>query len=73
MTRTMIEQISFEVCDILLGQERAEILGSLASRLKRNGKIVKTEFAIVLTVANGDIVRFQMLEDSFVVSRVARG
>jgi len=27
----------------------------------------------VLTVANGEIVRFQMLEDSFAVSQVARG
>jgi hypothetical protein len=35
------------------------ILGSLASKLKRTGKIAKTDFAIVLTVANGEIVRFQ--------------
>ncbi len=41
--------------------------------LKRTGKIVKTDFAIVLTVANGEIVRFQMLEDSFAVSQAARG
>ena len=41
-SRAMIERISFEVCDILLGQKRAVILGSLASKLKRNGKIVKT-------------------------------
>jgi hypothetical protein len=31
------------------------------------------DFAIVLTVANGQIVRFQMLEDSFAVSQAARG
>ena len=37
------------------------------------GKIIKTDFAIVLTVANGEIVRFQMLEDSFAVSKAARG
>jgi hypothetical protein len=36
-------------------------------------KIIKTDFAIVLTVANGEIVRFQMLEDSFAVARAARG
>ncbi len=72
-SRAMIERISFEVHDILAGDDRAVILGSLASRLKSTGKIVETDFAIVLTVANGEIVRFQMLEDSFAVSQAARG
>ena len=72
-SRAMIERISFEVHDILAGDNRAVILGSLASKLKRNGNVVTTDFAIVLTVANGEIVRFQMLEDSFAVSKVARG
>src|SRR6266446_3497 len=72
-SRAMIERISFEVHDILASDNRAAILGSLTSKLKRNGKIVTTDFAIVLTVANGEIVRFQMLEDSFAVSQMARG
>ena len=72
-TRAMIERISFEVHDILASETRAVILGSLASKLKRNGKVVTTDFAIVLTFANGEIVRFQMLEDSFAVSQMARG
>ena len=72
-SRAMIERISFEVRDVLASDERAVILGSLASRLKRTSKIIKTDFAIVLTVANGEIVRFQMLEDSFAVSQAARG
>jgi uncharacterized protein len=55
-----LERISFEVHDILAGESRAVILGSLASKLKRTGKIVETEFAIVLTVINGEIVRFQL-------------
>jgi hypothetical protein len=71
-SRAMIERISFEVHNILAGDNRAVILGSLASKLKRNGKVVTTDFAIVLTVANGEIVRFQMLEDSFAVSKMAR-
>ena len=76
-SRAMIERISFEVHDILVGDDRAVddravILGSLASKLKRTGKIIKTDFAIVLTIANGEIVRFQMLEDSFAVSKAAR-
>ena len=71
-SRVLIERVSFEVHDILAGAERAVILGSLASRLKRTGKVGKTDFAIVLTIANGEIVRFQMLEDSFAISQAAR-
>ena len=71
-SRAMIERISFEVHDILAGEERAVILGSLVSKLIRNGKIVSQDFAFVLTVSNGEIVRFQMLEDSFAVSQAAR-
>ncbi len=69
----LMERISFEVRDILADKDRAVILGSRASRLKRTGKVVTTDFAIVLTVADGEIVRFQMLEDSFAVSQAARG
>lgn len=71
-SRVLLERISFEVLDILGGNDRAVILGSLASRLKRTGKIINTDFAIVLTIANGEIVRFQMLEDSFAVSQAGR-
>jgi uncharacterized protein len=70
--RAMIERISLEVHDILTGDNRAVILGSRVSKLKRTGKIIKTDFAIVPIVANGEIVRFQMLEDSFAVSQAAR-
>ena len=72
-SRAMIERISFEVREILASGDRAVILGSLASKIKRTGKTVQTDFAIVLTVANAEIVRFQMLEDSFAVSQWARG
>ncbi|MBV9643617.1 MAG: nuclear transport factor 2 family protein [Verrucomicrobia bacterium] len=72
-SRAMIERISFEVQEILAGENRAVILGSLSSKLKPTGNIVNTDFAIVLTVANGEIVRLQMLEDSFAVSQAARG
>jgi hypothetical protein len=34
----MIERISFDVLDILTGDDRAVILGSLESKLKRTGK-----------------------------------
>jgi len=57
-SRAMIERIGFEVHDILAGDDRAVILVSLASKLRRTGKTINTDFAIVLTVANGAIVRF---------------
>jgi ketosteroid isomerase-like protein len=71
-SRAMLGRISFEVRDIVANDDRAVILGSLASKLKRTSKIINTDFAIILTVANGEIVRFQMLEDSFAVSQAAR-
>jgi len=41
-SRAMIERISFEVHDILVGADRPVILGSLVSKLKRTGKVIKT-------------------------------
>lgn len=72
-SRAMMERINFEVHEILTSDSRAVILGSLASKLKRNGKVITTNFAIVLTAANDEFIRFQMLEDSFAVSQAARG
>ena len=60
----MSERISFEVHDKLAGDNRAVIPGSLASR--RTSRLL-------LTVTNGEIVCFQMLEDSFAVSQAPRG
>src|SRR5882757_8172710 len=72
-SRVMVERISFDVQDVLAGNGRAAILGSLATKIKRTGKVIRSDFVIVLTVANGQIVRFRMLEDSFAVSQAARG
>lgn len=66
--RAMTERISFYVHDIPTGDKRAVTLGSPTSGTKRTGKIV----AIVLTVVNCEIGRFQMLEDSFAVAQAAR-
>ena len=60
-----------DIDDILASDTRAIILGSLASRVKQTGKVIETFFAIILTIADGQITRFQMLEDSFAVSRAA--
>lgn len=70
--RTLTEPMAFEVEDILASDTRAVILGSLRSRIVATGKTTESQFALVLTIADGVIVRFQMLEDSYDVSRAAR-
>jgi uncharacterized protein len=69
--RTMTQPVSFDVEDILASDSRAAILGSLETDLKTTGKRIRTQFAIILTVSDNLITRFQMLEDSFAVSTAA--
>jgi hypothetical protein len=71
-TRRLIERIRFDVQDILAAENLAVILGELVSRINATGKMVESAFALILTVSGGEITRFQMLEDSFAVSRAAR-
>ena len=70
--RTLTEPITFDVDDILASDGRAAIIGALQTRIKATGKITATQFAIILTITNDVVTRFQMLEDSFDVSKAAR-
>ena len=70
--RAMTEPLEFDVEDVLASEKRAVIVGRLRVRIKATGKITATQFAIVLTIANDMVTRFQMLEDSYDVSRAAR-
>jgi uncharacterized protein len=70
--RTLTEPIIFEVDDILASNSRSAIIGVLQTRIKRTGKITATQFAIILTITGDIVTRFQMLEDSFGVSKAAR-
>ncbi|MBV8614124.1 MAG: nuclear transport factor 2 family protein [Acetobacteraceae bacterium] len=70
-TTEKIERIRFDIDEILASDTRAVILGRLASRVRRTGKVIETAFAIILTISEGRITRFQMLEDSFAVSQAA--
>jgi uncharacterized protein len=70
--RALTESVSFEVEDILASESRAAIIGALQTRIKATGKIIKTQFAIILTIAGDVVTRYQMLEDSFDVSKAAR-
>jgi ketosteroid isomerase-like protein len=71
--RVLTEPVKFEVEDILGSPNRAVIVGELATRIKSSRKIINTQFAIVLTISGDEIMRFQMLEDSFGLSRTVRG
>jgi ketosteroid isomerase-like protein len=70
--RDLTEPVRFEVQGIIADNDRAVVIGELASRVKSSAKIIETAFAIILSVTNGQITRFQMLEDSFAVSRAAQ-
>jgi len=56
----------------LADEGRAVIFGNLASKVNATGKIIESPFALILNVSDGKITRFQMLEDTFAVSRAAR-
>ena len=70
--RAMTEPLEFEVEDVLASETRAVVIGSLRSRIKATGRITASQFALVLTIADGVVTRFQMLEDSYDVFRAAR-
>jgi len=70
--RALTEPITFDVEDILASDSRAAIVGALKTRIKATGKTTTAHFAIVLTITGDVVTRFQMLEDSFDVSRAAR-
>jgi hypothetical protein len=57
---------------ILASDSSAAIVGAFQIRIKAIGKTKATQFAIVLTIIDDLVTRFQMLEDSFDVSRAAR-
>lgn len=71
--RLLTEPVKFEVEDILGSADRAVIVGNLATRIRSTDVVCNSQFAIVLTISEGTITRFQMLEDSFDLSRAVRG
>ncbi len=70
--RELVQSDGFRVDDVLASTGRAVIVGELTSTLRLTGKVLRTQFAIVLTISEGEIIRFQMLEDSYAVSQAAR-
>lgn len=72
-TATLLTSESLVVQDILANENRAMVLGALASRVNATGKLIETSFVLVLEISNGLISSFKMLEDTFAVSQAARG
>ena len=69
--RELLVSHVFRVDDILASDTRAVIVGELSGIVKKSGKRVATYFTIILTIAGGQIRRFQMLENSYAASQAA--
>ena len=70
--RKLVNADAFRVDDILHNDTRAVVLGELSSTVRRTTKVVRTYFALILTISDRRIIRFQMLEDSYATSQAAR-
>jgi len=67
--REQIASEAFEIRDILSQGSRVVVLGVLASRVLRTGKLIESEFCFDFTVENSEITRFRLFEDSFAVAQ----
>ena len=70
--RSLLTSNMFRVDDILASDQRAVVIGALSVTLNGNGRTIETDFAIVLTIADGIVTRFQMFEDSYALSVAVR-
>lgn len=57
----------FAVRKILADVETVVVLGDLVTRVKATGRLIETEFALDITLRDGLIVRYRLIEDSFAV------
>lgn len=72
LLRENIKPLKLEFIDMLNKGDRVVILGYLESQMKKNGKVMKSEFCIDIVVKNGLLSRYHILEDSFEVSNKAK-
>jgi ketosteroid isomerase-like protein len=69
----LLTREKLDVQDLLASDTRAVILGQLASRVNTTGRLIESQFAIVLTFTGEKVSSFLLLEDSFAVAAAARG
>ncbi len=67
--RSQISSEHFEIKDLLIKDKRVVAIGELASRVKKTGKLIETEFVLDMCIEEGLITRFRMFEDSYAVSK----
>ncbi|MCP1713466.1 ketosteroid isomerase-like protein [Kerstersia gyiorum] len=70
--RTQISSERFELKDTLAQGARVLGIGELASRVKRTGKLIESEFIFDFTVERGLITRVRLFEDSHAVAQACR-
>jgi N-ethylmaleimide reductase len=70
--REQDDPIRFEVHSIVAEGEKAVALGEFASRIKKTGKVIESEFAFEFTVHDSLIVRYRLFEDSFAAAKAAQ-
>lgn len=63
------EPISAEIHNILIENECAIIKGSFNTKMLKTGNLVSSIFFIQLTIKEGKIVEYTLLEDSYAVSQ----
>lgn len=62
----------FDVAAVLAQANRVAVIGELATRVKRTGKLIECEFIFDFVVENGLITRFRPFEDSLAVAQACR-
>lgn len=65
---TLAAPLEFVVEEVLGDADRCVALGRLRTRVLSTGRIIESEFAIDVTVGEGLITRYHLLEDSWAVA-----
>ncbi|MES2456120.1 MAG: nuclear transport factor 2 family protein [Bacteroidota bacterium] len=67
------EPLSAQVDHLFVDGDKAVVIGEFSTRMLATGKVVDSLFHIHLTVENGLITRYRLLEDSLAVYRALGG
>ncbi|AKV00181.1 hypothetical protein AKJ09_06844 [Labilithrix luteola] len=67
--REGVRQVRVHLEEPLVNGDRAVVLGSFDSLLTASGRVVSSEGAVVMTVRDGLIVHYRVLEDSYAVAQ----
>jgi ketosteroid isomerase-like protein len=67
------QPVSARVDDIMIDGDRAIVAGEFATRMRRTDRVVQSLFFLQVTVKDGAITRYRLLEDSHAVSVALAG